>query len=43
MQPYPTKELRFHETADTFDLTVTLNENNLNIVLKDFVEWAVYE
>ena len=29
--------------ADTFHLSVTLSYDKLGIVLKDFVDWAIYE
>lgn len=32
----------FHEETDSFDLTVTLKANKLNIILKDYVGRAVY-
>lgn len=32
----------FFEKTDTFDITVTLQDDKLLIILKDFVDWAIY-
>lgn len=42
MQSTNFNSLHYQEEADTFDLTVTLNNNNLEIILKDYVDWAIY-
>ena len=42
MQTTNPDSLSFHEETDTFDLTVTLNDNKLTAILKDYVDWAIY-
>ena len=42
MQNPKLNSLHFQEETDTFDLSVTLNNNNLEIILKDYVDWAIY-
>ena len=42
MQNTNLDEMHFHEETDTFDLTVTLNQNRLGLILKDYVDLMVY-
>lgn len=32
----------FTETADTFHLTVALADHGITLILKDYVDWAIY-
>ncbi len=43
MQETRREQQHFHEQADSFSLDVTLRDGKLTVVLKDFIEWAIYE
>ena len=41
--PADNNEQLFHEQTDTFSLCVDFNDKKLTILLKDYVDWIIYE